>query len=120
MLIQNYIVDELLSIKKNFYDHDYDSNNDFNDLIQLTTICSIKFRVIIDEKFLTLKKILIDFYSKQFNNVFLKKMNEYKRINIYKRMKQFNFFNNVKILSSRLIFKMKKKIHDEIKKFKIR
>ena len=86
-------------------------NNDF---------CSIKFRVIIDEKLLTLKKTLIDFYSKQFNDVFFKEMNEHKRINTYKRMKQFNLFNNVKILSSRLIFKVKKNLHDEIKKFKIR
>ena len=47
-------------------------------------------------------------------------MNDHKRMKTYKRMKRFSLSINAKILSSKLMFKMKKNLHDVIKKFKIR
>ena len=102
------------------YDYDYDFDNDFNDLIQLIQIYFVKFRFIIDEKFLILKKILNNFYAKKFKTIIDVKMNDHKTMNTYKRMKRFNFSSNIKILSFKLIYKIKKNFDDDIIKFKTR
>ena len=67
-----------------------------------------------------MKEVMTESYSKQFKSIIDVKMNDHKRMRTYKRMKRFNLSINAKILSSKLMFKMKKNLHEVIKKFKIR
>ena len=121
MLIQNYIVDELLSLRRKI------------SIITITirkmiSIIWFNWQRFVQLNFVSLltknswhwKKFRLIFIQNNSTMFFFKETNEHKRINIYKRMKRFNFFNNIKILSFRLIFKVKRNFHEKIKKLKIR
>ena len=102
------------------YDHDFDSKDDFNDLIQLAQIYFTKTRSFVDEESLTLKKALNDFYAKKYKEATDVEMTAHKSMSIYRRMKRFSLSFNAKILTFRLMFKVKKNLKSDIIKFKVR
>ena len=102
------------------YDHDFDSNDDFNDFIQLILIYFNRVKTSIDEKSLNIKKALIDFHAKKFQIAFDLKMKNHEKMNTYVRVKKFAFFRKMKILSFKMIFKIKRDLLNNILKYKIR
>ena len=110
----------IVSKSQEAYDHDFDPEGDFNDLIQLAQAYSAKTRPLVDEEPLTLKEALNGPYAKEFKGATDVEMAGHKAMGTYKRVKRSSLPPNAKILSSRLVFKVKKNLDGDIIKFKAR
>ena len=107
---------QIVVIKITLYDfkYDYDLNfeSDFCNFIQKILIYFVRIREFVNEKLLNIKQILFDFYTKKFKNVLNIEMFDYKNMNTYVRVKKFELFREMKILFSKVIFKIKRNLND--------
>ena len=90
------------------YDYDFDFDENFRNLIELTYVYSTNVQNSLNEKFLNYKKIMTKSYAKKFQKIIDIEMLIHKKMNIYIRIKRFNLFSEIRILSSRMIYKIKK------------
>ena len=79
-----------------------------------------KFDVSTNEKFLIIKEALADFYVKQHKAALNAKMTVHKKMKTYKRIKLSSLSPDTKILSFRMMFKIKRDLIKKIVKFKIK
>ena len=96
------------TIDLNYYDHDVDFDENFCNLIELTCVDSTNVQNSLNEKFLNYKKTMTKSYAKKFQKIIDIEMLIHKKMNIYIRIKRFNLFSEIRILSSRMIYKIKK------------
>ena len=102
------------------YDHDMNFENDFRELIELTQAYSVKVKAFIDEKSLTIKEALSDSYVKKHKAALNAEMIAHKKMKTYERVRLSSVSTETKILTSRVVFKIKRDLKDEILKFKTR
>ena len=100
------------------YDHDMNFENDFREFIELIQIYFVKVKTFIDEKSFTIKKALFDFYVKKHKTILDAKMIVHKKMKTYERVRLSNVFIETKILTFKIVFKIKRDLKDEILKFK--
>ena len=104
----------------NHYNFDFDFDENFRNLIELTCVYSTNVQNSLNEKFLNYKKVMTKSYAKIFKKIINIEMLIHKKMNIYIRMKRYILFFEIKILSSRMIYKIQKNLKKQILKFKIR
>ena len=102
------------------YDHDMNFENDFRELIELTQAYSVKVKAFIDEKSLTIKEALSDSYVKKHKAALNAEMIAHKKMKTYERVRLSSVSTETKILTSKVVFKIKRDLKDEILKFKTR
>ena len=108
------------TINLNHYDHDFDFDENFRDLIELTCVYLTNVQNSLNEKFLNYKEVMTKSYAKKFKKIINIEMLIHKKMNTYIRMKRFILFSEIRILSSRMMYKIKKNLKKQILKFKIR
>ena len=99
------------TIDLNYYDHDVDFDENFCNLIELTCVDSTNVQNSLNEKFLNYKKIQ--------KNHHYRNIDSQKNEHIYTN-ETFHFIFEIGILSSRMIYKIKKNLKKQILKFKAR
>ena len=102
------------------YDHDFDFEDDFRNFIKLIQTYFVKIRVSIDEKSFNIKETLSDFYVKKHKAVLNVEMIVHKKMKTYERVRLSNLFSETKIFTSRIVFRVKRNLKNEIFKFKAR
>ena len=100
------------------YDHDFDSETDFTELIHLTKAYIANSAL--NEKSMTIKQALAESYKTQYKKTLDDEMKAHKKNKTYKRMRLFNLFSETKILISKVIFRVKRDLQSAIRKFKAR
>ena len=102
------------------YNHDFNSKNNFRDFLKLTQIFSIKIKISMNEKSLFIKKNFVEFYAKKHKIALNIEMIVHKKMRTYIRVRFSSLFINIKIFISRVVFKIKRDLQNEILKFKTR
>ena len=102
------------------YDHDMNPEDDFRELIELAQAYSAKARASIDEEPLTIKEALSGPYAKEHKAALDAEMAAHKKMGTYERVRLSSVPTGTKILTSRVVFKVKRDLKGEILKFKAR
>ena len=101
------------------YDHDFDPDEDFNALIDLAK-AHVAEAASLEEEPMTIKEALAGPYKAQWKAALDAEMNAHKKMGTYKRVRLSSLPPGTKILTSRMVFKVKRDVNGAVKKFKAR
>ena len=102
------------------YDHDFDPDGDLRDLIELACAYSANAQSSLDEEPLNYKEAMAGPYAKEFKEATNTEMLAHKKMGTYIRVKRSTLPPGTRILSSRMVYKIKKDLKGQILKFKAR